>query len=208
MPADRQQIKYEALVQRAMRGVIRHVLEIARDEGLPGEHHFYIVFDTQAPNVELSDRLRQRYPTEMTVVLQHQFWDLKIHNTYFEVKLSFSGISERLVVPFASIKAFVDPSVPYGFQLEPEDDDETDASVIDPYGQDLLETRFSDSPQTRSSLDDRSSRGLAPAQQEDNFAIESSLPSAASLSELDEQDEGKENDSKIVRLDFFRKDKD
>jgi uncharacterized protein len=85
---------------------------------LPGEHHFYIAFKTDAPGVMLSKRLREKYPEEMTVVLQHRFWDLVIADDHFEVKLTFDSVPERLVVPFAAIKVFFDPSVPYGLQFD------------------------------------------------------------------------------------------
>ena len=111
-------IDYEGLVQEAMRGVVRSVLTRVAKSGLPGEHHFYIAFRTDAPGVSLSQRLRQKYPEEMTVVLQHRFWELSVRDTQFEVKLTFDGIPERLVIPFDAIKVFFDPSVPYGLQFE------------------------------------------------------------------------------------------
>ena len=111
-------IDYEGLVQDAMRGVVRAVLTRVAKSGLPGDHHFYIAFKTDAPGVNLSDRLRQKYPEEMTVVLQHRFWELAVHNSFFEVKLTFDGVPERLVVPFDAIKVFFDPSVPYGLQFD------------------------------------------------------------------------------------------
>ena len=112
------QIDYEALAQGAMRAVVRTVLTRVAKTGLPGEHHFYIAFNTKAPGVVLSPRLRERYPEEMTVVLQHRFWDLVVTEERFEVNLTFDSIPERLVVPFAAIKVFFDPSVPYGLQFE------------------------------------------------------------------------------------------
>jgi hypothetical protein len=115
------QIDYEALAQVAMRSMVRMVLARVAKTGLPGEHHFYIAFDTQAPGVSLSKRLREKYPKEMTVVLQHRFWDLGVSDERFEVKLTFDGIPERLSVPFAAIKVFFDPSVPYGLQFEDSD---------------------------------------------------------------------------------------
>lgn len=111
------QIQYEELAQEALRGVIRKVLQQAEKDGLPGEHHFYIAFDTGAPDVEISSRLKEQYPEEMTVVLQHQFWDLKVTDTYFQIKLSFNNTLETLIVPFEAIKVFFDPSVPYGLQF-------------------------------------------------------------------------------------------
>jgi hypothetical protein len=111
-------IDYEGLVQDAMRGVVRSVLARVAKSGLPGEHHFYIAFKTDAAGVNLSDRLRQKYPEEMTVVLQHRFWELSVRESHFEVKLTFDGVPERLVVPFDAIKVFFDPSVPYGLQFD------------------------------------------------------------------------------------------
>lgn len=111
-------IDYEALAQGAMRAVVRTVLQRVAKSGLPGEHHFYIAFNTKAPGVSLSQRLRERYPEEMTVVLQHRFWDLIVTDDRFEVNLTFDSIPERLVVPYTSIKVFFDPSVPYGLQFD------------------------------------------------------------------------------------------
>ncbi len=101
-----------------MRAVVRTVLTRVAKTGLPGEHHFYIAFNTKAPGVSLSQRLRERYPEEMTVVLQHRFWDLTVTEERFEVNLTFDSIPERLVVPFSAIKVFFDPSVPYGLQFD------------------------------------------------------------------------------------------
>ncbi len=114
-------IDYEALAQEAMRGVVRQVLTRTAKTGLPGDHHFYISFDTQQPGVGLSKRLKEKYPEEMTIVLQHRFWDLLVNDERFEVKLTFDGIPERLVVPFQAIKVFFDPSVRYGLQFEEPD---------------------------------------------------------------------------------------
>jgi len=113
------QIRYDVLVQEALRGVVRKVLTEAAQAGLPGEHHFYIAFDTAAPGVRISSRIRQKYPDEMTVVLQHQFWDFVVTETHFEVSLSFGGIAERLIVPFTAVKGFFDPSVQFGLQFDP-----------------------------------------------------------------------------------------
>lgn len=112
-----QTIDYETLAQDAMRGVVRTVLQKAAKFGLPGDHHFYISFDTQAQGVALSKRLKEKYSNEMTIVLQHRFWDLNVSDERFEVKLTFDGIPERLVIPFSAIKVFFDPSVRYGLQF-------------------------------------------------------------------------------------------
>jgi hypothetical protein len=110
-------IRYDVLTQEAMRGVVRTVLKDAAAKGLPGDHHFFITFDTQAQGVKLSPRMRAQYPQDMTIVLQHQFWDLSVTDDVLEVGLSFNGIPERLVVPLAAIKSFVDPSVKFGMQF-------------------------------------------------------------------------------------------
>jgi hypothetical protein len=111
-------IRYDVLARDALRGVLRHVLTDAAEHGLPGEHHFYITFLSTAEGVKISPRLLSQYPQEMTVILQHQFWDLVVTDDRFEVGLSFNGIPERLVVPFSSIKSFFDPSVQFGLQFE------------------------------------------------------------------------------------------
>jgi len=103
-------IRYDVLARDALRGVLRRVLADAAEHGLPGEHHFFITFLSTADGVKLSPRLLAQYPEEMTVILQHQFWDLVVTDDRFEVGLSFGGIPERLVVPFNSIKSFFDPS--------------------------------------------------------------------------------------------------
>lgn len=113
-----QDIDYDALAQEAMRGVVRAVLSRIQKSGLPGNHHFYIAFDTRHPGVVLSKRLKAKYAEEMTIVLQHRFWELIVTDARFEVKLTFDGIPERLVIPFAAIKVFFDPSVPYGLQFD------------------------------------------------------------------------------------------
>lgn len=112
-------IRYDVLAQEALRGVVRKVLAEVAQGGLPGEHHFFIAFDTAAPGVRISTRLKQRYPEEMTIVLQHQFWDLTVGESAFEVALSFGGVTEKLYIPFSAIKGFFDPAVQFGLQFDP-----------------------------------------------------------------------------------------
>ncbi len=112
------QIRYDLLTQQALRGVVRNVLGETVKKGLPGDHHFYISFDTRADGVRMSDRLRAQYPGEMTIILQHQFWDLKVGDEEFEVGLSFGGVPEKLTVPFDAINGFFDPSVQFALQFE------------------------------------------------------------------------------------------
>lgn len=111
-------IRYDVLVSDALRGVVRQVLTEIGSTGLPGDHHFYITIDTRLPGVRISSALRQRFPEEMTVVLQHQFWDLKVTEQTFEVGLSFSGVPERLLIPFSSVTGFADPSVDFALKFE------------------------------------------------------------------------------------------
>jgi uncharacterized protein len=112
-------IRYDVLARDALRGVLRRVLTDAAAHGLPGEHHFFITFLSKAEGVKLSPRLLAQYPEEMTIILQHQFWDLVVSEDRFEVGLSFGGVPERLVVPFNAIKSFFDPSVQFGLTFEP-----------------------------------------------------------------------------------------
>jgi uncharacterized protein len=116
MPEDL--MRYDQLAQNALRGVVRDALRKVAKSGLPGEHHFYIAFNTKYPGVGLSPRIAERYPREMTVVLQHQYWNLLIFEDRFEVELSFDNVPEKLVVPFSSVKGFLDPHVQFGLQFE------------------------------------------------------------------------------------------
>lgn len=115
MPVDH--IRYDLLTQDALRDVILRVLADAATKGLPGDHHFFITFDTRAEGVRMSPRLRSSYPGDMTIVLQHQFWDLAVGDDNFEVGLAFNGIPERLFVPLKAVKGFFDPSVQFGLQF-------------------------------------------------------------------------------------------
>ena len=120
-------IRYDILAQEALRGVMRKVLQEVQRTGLPGNHHFFITFLTGAPGVRISTRLRERYPEQMTIVLQYQYWDLKVTDTGFEVGLSFSDVPEKLEIPFAAVRGFYDPSV--NFELEFDVQTETPAEV-------------------------------------------------------------------------------
>lgn len=111
-------IRYDVLTQEALRGVIRKVLDEVAAAGLPGEHHFFITFDTTHPGVRLSARMRERYPETMTIVIQHTFWNLETSDSGFEVDLTFNDIRERLRIPWGAVQAFFDPSVKFGLQFE------------------------------------------------------------------------------------------
>src|ERR1700760_2152447 len=111
-------IRYDVLARDALRGVLRKVLADAAEHGLPGDHHFSITFMSTAPGVKLPPRLLAQYPEEMTIILQHQFWDLVVNEERFEVGLSFGGIPERLVIPFSAITSFRDPAAEFGLKSE------------------------------------------------------------------------------------------
>ena len=111
-------MRYDQLAQNALRGVVRDALRRVEKSGLPGEHHFYIAFNTKFPGVDIGERMAQRYPREMTIVNQHQYENLIVRDDRFEVELSFDNIPEKLVIPFNAVKGFLDPAVQFGLQFE------------------------------------------------------------------------------------------
>jgi hypothetical protein len=197
MPVDH--IRYDILVQEALRGMVRNVLTEAAKGGLSGDHHFFITFDTVAEGVKLSDRLRERYPEEMTIVLQHQFWDLKVTDELFEVGLSFGGVAERLVVPLAAIKAFADPSVQFTLQFETlvEAGEEAD---------DEAESGEAVKPKTAAAKKEAKSQQEAKPQEAAKEPARTSVP-ASPLPENPgaEASPDKSGGAEVVRLDRFRK---
>ncbi|MCB1529482.1 MAG: hypothetical protein H6853_00710 [Rhodospirillales bacterium] len=113
-------LRYDKMVERALRGVVRHAIEeVIEEGGLPGDHHFYITFMTDYPGVNIPDYLRDRYPGEMTIVLQYQFYDLFVDNDKMGVTLSFNNVPERLEIPLAAITIFADPFVNFALQFQP-----------------------------------------------------------------------------------------
>ncbi|MBI3444693.1 MAG: hypothetical protein HY055_04910 [Magnetospirillum sp.] len=132
-----EELRYDKMVEEALRSVVRDALLFAAEHGLPGEHHFYVTFRPHHPDVEASDLIKARHPDEMTIVLQHQFWDLEVTEDQFAVTLSFSGKPERLVIPFVAVTGFADPSAKFGLQFQAipggdDDDDEMDIEEFDP----------------------------------------------------------------------------
>ncbi len=137
-------MNYQAMVERAMKGVVREALLKVSEDGLPGDHHLYITFRTQDEGVEITDRLISQYPEEMTIVLQYQFWGLEISDDAFEITLSFSGTNERLYIPFDAVVGFADPSVNFGLQFK---STEADLAGVGPDDlQDIEEIDDSDAP--------------------------------------------------------------
>ena len=194
-------INYELLVEDSLRAVVRGALAIVQEYGLPGECHFYITFRTQAVGVQLDDALKQGNPQEMTIVLQHQFWDLTVEENQFSVGLSFSGIQHKLVIPFSAVTHFTDPSVGFGLQFG--DIDET---------QKQSDTKNSDKTVIL--------REVIPEQQKKLEATERKQPTQEiknpleSYSTFDPDEASEEKNTKntetetaeIVSLELFRKD--
>jgi hypothetical protein len=206
MPADT--IRYDVLVQDALRGMVRDLLADAAKKGLPGEHHFFITFDTAADGVRLSERLRAQYPEEMTVVLQYQFRDLKVTDAAFEVVLSFGGVPERLHIPFDAIKGFADPSVQFALQFEaltlPPDQADDVAQPAQAKTKPLISEKGEDKSQDKNQ--DRS-REKKPAGRTSVPATRAPNPVAAGPAQPDAPapQAADKPGAEVVRLDRFRK---
>jgi len=195
-------IRYDLLVQDALKGVVRKVLIDAGKDGLPGEHHFYISFQTDYPGVRLSNRLREKYPQEMTIVLQHQFWDLNITEHTFEVGLSFSGVPERLLIPFDALTGFFDPSVQFGLKFDGQDEGEDEVVEAPPAPQPIRGSEPVELKQPRKPLpaaEKKPAAEKAPAAK----AAPPSEPAPASKPEAAE--DGSSGSAEVVSLDAFRK---
>jgi uncharacterized protein len=175
---------YDALVDDALRSVVRRVLRQVADKGLPGSHHFYISFRSTDPGVHLPEYLRAKYPEEMTIVLQHQYWDLIINDDFFEVTVSFNKQQERIKVPFTALSAFVDPSVRFGLQFDRKDKAGAGEKV---------EAGTNQAPTSLPAPEKRPSLG-APAEAE-------AKPDAVANPDAKPEDAA----SKVVKLDSFRK---
>jgi hypothetical protein len=188
-------IRYDLQVQEALRGVVRKVLADASRDGLPGEHHFYITFRTQAQGVDLSNRLRDQYPEEMTIILQYQFWDLKVDDEGFEVGLHFKNIPERLHIPFEAISGFYDPSVQFGLKFEAQGDES------DEFGDDedeTIEVGPVANPPRPTAVTENPTPSKAPAK----LPVKEPAPAAA---EAPAAAQDSKIESKVVSIDAFRK---
>ncbi|QBR70178.1 hypothetical protein CU048_01555 [Beijerinckiaceae bacterium] len=188
-------IRYDLLVQDALRGVVRKVLSDAARDGLAGDHHFYISFRTHARGVRLSSRMREAYPDEMTIVLQHQFWDLNVTDQAFEVGLSFKNIPEMLLIPFDAITRFSDPSAEFDLKFTLADElVETGANDKGfPHPQSASPLVFETSPPEQAPL-------LPPLGQENDAALSAGLEEAGDGAETAAQGE-----AKVVSIEAFRK---
>ena len=177
-------MRYDLLAQHALRGVVRLALTRVEREGLPGEHHFFIAFNTQHPEVQMSDRLHGKYKEEMTIVIQHQFWNLRTHDEHFEIELSFDNIPEKLSVPFAAIKGFFDPSVQFGLQFE--------AAELEALDQEAKEADGGEEPDHSAANEVQPKRGTK-SKKKKSAKSDSNTADASN------------DDSKVVSLDAFRK---
>ncbi len=172
-------IRYDILAQEALRAVVKKVLQEVARTGLPGDHHFYITFDTHYAGVRMSSRMRDKYPEEMTIVVQHQFWDLEATDHGFSIGLSFDNIPEALSIPFAAVRGFFDPSVQFGLQFEAVDEDGETSSQED--------------------QDDESTALPSPPKRE-------RLTDASTDDDGDKsEDSAEESSADVVSLDAFRK---
>jgi uncharacterized protein len=182
-------IRYDVMVQDALLGVVRKVLQDAARFGLPGEHHFYVTFRSHAPGVRISSRLREKHPEEMTIVLQHQFWDLIVNDTTFEVGLSFGGVPERLLVPYEALTGFYDPSVQFGLKFTPDEaqaDNDADGAIEGGVKEDLEAiSTIEQMAKRKSSLVDRASAGepAGPITGDDARAVDQDTDAGAPTSE-------------------------
>jgi len=197
-------IRYDVMVQEALLGVVRKVLQDAARFGLPGEHHFYVTFRSQGPGVKISSRLREKYPDEMTIVLQHQFWDLVVGDTHFEVGLSFGGVPEKLIVPYEALTGFYDPSVQFGLKFTPDE-----AQADNDAGEDAAGDVKTDL-ETIAKREGKPSRKASAKIRDDQPVAEQEAPAAEiATGETAEADEEKPaaGGAEVVSLEAFRKKK-
>jgi hypothetical protein len=203
MPTDL--IRYDLLVQDALKGVVRRVLANAMREGIPGEHHFYLSFRTREKGVRISQSLRDKYPDEMTIVLQHQFWDLSVNEHVIEVGLSFSGVPEKLVIPFDAVSGFFDPSVQFGLKFEPSKEGAATgaakASPAAPKGETGELAKLPRGAVTESQKTARKS----PEKPAKPAPVDSKLKLASEPTSEKPKDEAGKDEPKVISLDAFRK---
>ncbi|WP_269580923.1 SspB family protein [Roseibium sp. Sym1] len=185
-------LRYDILIQDALRGAVKKILAEVGRTGLPGDHHFYIAFDTNAPGVRISQRLKERYPQEMTIVLQHQFWDLAIGEHAFEVGLSFGGVPEKLLVPFSAIKGFFDPSVQFALEFDP-------GKTAEELPEELLEAVEELAKAEQEHADSQSKAG----DQDDSKEAASAAPD--NTDDVTTKTPAGEGGGEVVSLDAFRK---
>jgi hypothetical protein len=199
-------IRYDLLVQDALKGVVRKVLVDTAKDGLPGEHHFYISFRTDFPGARLSNRLREKYPQEMTIVLQHQFWDLGVTEHAFEIGLSFSGVPERLLIPFDALTGFFDPSVQFGLKFDTQDEDEDEEEVAEaPPAPVPARTGDATPVELKQPRKAPAERKAEPDRTKPVPAIAEAAPDASRPQKPDASEAAQSSSAEVVSLDAFRK---
>lgn len=177
-------LRYDQMIEEALRGVVRRTLRMVAATGLPGNHHFYITFRTDAEGVKIPEYLRAKYPTEMTIVIQHQYWGLEVHSEWFTITLSFSDVHERLELPFSAITAFADPAAQFGLQFQ----QETEAGDED---EDLL--------------DEEELEAEAPAAEPTRLPTANRKPAAGTPDDDDDPKPPSGGSGDVVFLDQFRR---
>ncbi|MCF6320707.1 MAG: ClpXP protease specificity-enhancing factor SspB [Rhizobiaceae bacterium] len=196
-------IRYDILTQDALRSMIAKLLDEVSRTGLPGEHHFYITFDTCAPNVRLSERMKEKYPEEMTIVVQHRFWDLEVKEKHFQIGLSFDEIPELLIVPYEAIKGFYDPSVKFGLQFEVQ----KPSNEVPDQGPALVKSDAPAAKKSKKKTKTSKKSGSKPQLFEEP-SIDKSESDSPPDDETNSGDEEKDaNSADVVSLDSFRKKK-
>ena len=203
-------LRYEVLVERALRGVLREALSYIAEHSLPGDHHFYITFRTDHPEVDIPDVLHDRYPGEMTIVLQHQFWDLDVEENLFGVTLSFADVPHRLSIPFEAVVAFTDPSVHFGLQFDTGPGEEEAAEARPsaeiqtlPVGRDGVEANVAAAP--RAGKATVKMTGKKRPKTAPKTAKAGDEAQATMGPDTGEDGAGEESAEKVVTLDRFRK---
>ena len=189
-------MRYDVMVETALRSVVRDALCQAATTGLPGDHHLYITFLTQDDGVDIPDHLREKYPEEMTIVVQHQFWDLETSDTGFSIKLSFNDVTEQLSVPFAAITAFADPSVNFGLQFKFQDSAAPSSTELAPRSATATALMSVDAPENS---------GESPEEDPDEDAVTEEASGHEEAPAPDPADEDEPRDDNVVALDTFRK---
>ena len=184
-------MRYDLLAQDALRSVVRLALLRVRENGLPGDHHFFIAVSINHPGVTVSDRLRKKYDDEMTIVLQHQYWNLEVYEKFFEVELSFDNVPEKLIIPYAAVKGFFDPSVQFGLQFEVAGEESTLEDEVE------------------NQADSTEDKGADEDTEDTQDEIVSDANQADATAEMPEPtpDKASNDDSTVVSLDSFRKKK-
>ena len=199
-------IRYDILTQDALRTMIAKLLDEVTRTGLPGDHHFFITFDTCAPKVQLSPRMKEKYPEEMTIVVQYRFWDLEVKEEYFQIGLSFDEIPEILVIPFASIKGFYDPSVKFGLQFEVQNVEEDAKDIVGLTPKLVKEENVE--PKGKSRKKSKTGPELFEELLEDNFdEAKNEIEDADETDKEDQEAKEDKNGGQVVSLDSFRKKK-